>query len=149
MPDSQCASIRCTVATPASHAKSNSVSHAEVSRHEPYNTKADVYSFAMILYEMATGLWPFQGMDPVRAATCAATDGLRPAFPDDLPAHFTEEEAALAPGVRELIEQCWSRQPLARCAYLRCAPAAPALWQSTRALHRPLRLTAGLCVVQG
>jgi serine/threonine protein kinase len=87
----------------------------EVCRHEPYNIKADVYSFAMILYEMVTGLWPFQGMDPVKAATCAATDGLRPVFPPHPPPHFSEGENASMPEVRELVCECWARLPSARC----------------------------------
>ena len=31
----------------------------EIFRHEPYNTKADMYSFAMICYHMLTGARPF------------------------------------------------------------------------------------------
>lgn len=93
---------------------------AEVCRHEPYNTKADVYSFAMILYEMVSGLWPYQGMAPLQAAMGAASDGLRPTFPPQPPAHFTEEEVALFPEVQALVEACWARLPLARCANLCC-----------------------------
>lgn len=88
----------------------------EVCRHEQYNAKVDVYSFAMILYEMVTGLWPFQGMDPIRAAMSAATDGLRPTFPLQPPAHFSAEEALL-PKVQELTMQCWDQHPIARCAF--------------------------------
>lgn len=88
----------------------------EVCRHEPYNAKADVYSFAMILYEMASGFCPYQGMDPVEAATSAATNGLRPVFPLQPPAHFTEEELAVLPDVQRLISRCWARQPSFRCA---------------------------------
>jgi serine/threonine protein kinase len=89
----------------------------EVCRHEPYNAKADVYSFAMILYEIVTGLWPFQGMDPIRAAMTAATDGLRPTFPLEPPAHFSTEEVALLPKVQALIMRCWDQHPIARCAF--------------------------------
>ena len=90
----------------------------EVCRHEPYNAKADVYSFAMILYELASGFCPFQGMDPVEAATSAATNGLRPVFPLDPPAHFTDEELAVLPALQQLVTRCWSRQPSARYGFI-------------------------------
>jgi serine/threonine protein kinase len=86
----------------------------EVFRHEPYNSQADVYSLGMILYEMTTGMWPFQGMDPMTAAMRAATDNLRPPFPLVPRAHFTEEEIALMPQVQQLIERCWDPMPSCR-----------------------------------
>jgi serine/threonine protein kinase len=113
----------------------------EVCRHEPYNTKADVYSFAMIFYEMVTGLWPFQGMDPVQAAVCAATDGLRPLFNERSVQQFSGEEAALVPRVQSLIKRCWARQPAERCALppLRLCPVPAimrsSLWTTTIVWH--------------
>lgn len=88
----------------------------EVCRHEPYNDKVDVYSFAMILYEMVTGERPFRGMAPVKAAQAAATDGLRPTFAAEPPRHFTAEERELVPRVHALIARCWEAYPMARCA---------------------------------
>jgi serine/threonine protein kinase len=86
----------------------------EIFRHEPYNGKADVYSFAMIFYEMVALRRPFRGVDPIRAAMRAATDALRPDWP--LPAdHFTVEERRLLPEVQQLAEKCWAPSPRDRC----------------------------------
>jgi hypothetical protein len=42
--------------------------HPQVFRHEPYNLKVDVYSFAMIVFQLFECTVPFAGMDPVEAA---------------------------------------------------------------------------------
>jgi serine/threonine protein kinase len=50
----------------------------EVFRHELYNNKVDVYSWAMIAYQLLEGKPPFWMLDPVEAARTAAVDGRRP-----------------------------------------------------------------------
>jgi hypothetical protein len=50
-------------------------------RHEPYNLKVDVYSFAMIIFQLFETTTPFHGHDPVDAARQAAMLGARPGFP--------------------------------------------------------------------
>lgn len=50
-------------------------------RHEPYNLKVDVYSFAMIIFQLFETTVPFHGHDPVDAARQAAMLGARPSFP--------------------------------------------------------------------
>lgn len=50
----------------------------EVFSHEMYNKKVDVYSFAMIIYQLFEGRPPFAEMDPVEAARLAAISGRRP-----------------------------------------------------------------------
>jgi serine/threonine protein kinase len=52
----------------------------EVFLHEPYNTKVDVYSFAMICFQLFEGEVPFEGTDPVQAARHAAMHRQRPIF---------------------------------------------------------------------
>lgn len=54
---------------------------AVVFRHEPYNLKVDVYSFAMIIFQLFETTTPFHGHDPVDAARQAAMLGARPGFP--------------------------------------------------------------------
>lgn len=53
----------------------------ETFRHEPYNLKVDVYSFAMIVFQLFETTQPFSGMDPVEAARSAAMLNSRPLFP--------------------------------------------------------------------
>jgi serine/threonine protein kinase len=86
----------------------------EIFRHEPYNTKADIYSFGMVLYYMLTGQRPFGGLNPMQAAMRAAVDGLRPDWPPVGPQYCAEDLAAL-PQVQALVERCWSASPLERC----------------------------------
>ena len=53
----------------------------EVIRHDHYTTKADVYSFAIIIYELLSGKIPYLELKPLSAAHQVAYDGLRPLFP--------------------------------------------------------------------
>ena len=75
----------------------------EVIRHEPYASPCDVYSFAMLFYEMLTLTTPFVHYTPVDAALAVATRAERPPVPpcpDD---------------VSNLLRSCWdqdaSRRP--------------------------------------
>ena len=52
----------------------------EVFRHEPYNSRVDVYSFSMIVYQLFEFTPPFGGADPVEAARAAAMYERRPEF---------------------------------------------------------------------
>lgn len=47
----------------------------EVFRHEPYNSKVDVYAFSMICFQLFEGMPPFWMLDPVDAARKASTAG--------------------------------------------------------------------------
>lgn len=71
-----------------------------------YTWSSDVYSFAMVCYEILSGDLPFQdtGMSfaELREAIC---DGMRP----ELPANCPEE-------LLELIEECWATNPEERPA---------------------------------
>jgi serine/threonine protein kinase len=52
----------------------------EVFLHEPYNANVDVYSFAMICFQLFEGAAPFEGVDAFLAAQQAALHNLRPQF---------------------------------------------------------------------
>jgi serine/threonine protein kinase len=71
----------------------------EVFEHQNYNTKVDVFSFAMILYEMFEGAAPFASQDAYEAAVMVARENRRPEF--GAKTHYPE-------GVREVITKCWS-----------------------------------------
>ena len=49
----------------------------EVIRHENYTTKADVYSFSIIIYELLSGKIPYVDIGPLNAAHRVAYEGLR------------------------------------------------------------------------
>jgi serine/threonine protein kinase len=41
----------------------------EVIRHEPYSSKADVYSFGIVLWELLAKDQPFRGLTPIQGAS--------------------------------------------------------------------------------
>jgi serine/threonine protein kinase len=63
----------------------------EVFLHEPYNAKVDVYSFAMICYELFEGRMPFDGTDAVQAAKDAAMHRQRPSMSPLVPSASNKE----------------------------------------------------------
>ena len=70
----------------------------EVFRHEEYNEKVDVYSFALIVYWMLTGCRPFQDIvNPVEAAKAAALKDRKP-----------NEKLIKPANLRKLLQGAWS-----------------------------------------
>jgi serine/threonine protein kinase len=72
----------------------------EMISHKHYSKKVDVYSFGIVLWELVTGLLPFQNMTPVQVAYAVVNKNLRPPIPEDCPA-----------ALRNLMEQCWNSCP--------------------------------------
>jgi len=72
----------------------------EVALSMPYNSKADVHSFAMILYQMAAHEKPFSGMDLEMLYTDVIYGGQRPKIPRQWP-----------PSLRDLLRDCWHPNP--------------------------------------
>ena len=75
----------------------------EVINHERYSRPADVFSFAMVLFELVTHEYPFADRSPVMAAKAIAIDQLRPQLPDGTP-----------PALAGLIASCWDASPARR-----------------------------------
>jgi len=69
----------------------------EVIRHTPYSTGADLYSCAVVLYELVTHQVPWQGYDALQVAAAVALEDRRPPLPLDVP-----------PPVLDLITRAWS-----------------------------------------
>jgi len=68
----------------------------EVTRHEPYDEKCDVYSYGCLAYEMTSYCVPFQHMTTLEAAFAVASKAARPAIPASCPAQ-----------IASLIQGCW------------------------------------------
>merc|ERR1711964_381832 len=68
----------------------------EIVLQEDYNEKADVFSFAIILWELVTREDPYPNMTGLALAYAVANDGLRP----EIPAYCPQE-------IADLIVRCW------------------------------------------
>jgi hypothetical protein len=64
---------------------------------------SNVYSYGMVLWDMATGEEAYSTYSPVQAAVGIAACGLRPEIPRDCP-----------PVLRSLMNRCWGNFPLKR-----------------------------------
>jgi N-acetylneuraminic acid mutarotase len=82
----------------------------EILRHEPYNEKSDVYSYAIVLWEIVSeGEIPFDSEDfqsPMEAGIAVAMGQLRPPLPQDTDANWAA-----------LIEKCWKEDPASRPSF--------------------------------
>lgn len=71
----------------------------EVASQQPYNVASDVFSWAMVSYEVLTLLKPFHGWTRDMHQSMVCVQGVRP------------ETASLPSNVRHMLEACWSHQP--------------------------------------
>ena len=74
-----------------------------MARHERYSKSADVYSFAMVCFELLTHELPFADHMPLQAAAAVSLFGQRPTLPAGVPATLAS-----------LVEACWHAKPAAR-----------------------------------
>ncbi|XP_075484108.1 serine/threonine-protein kinase STY46-like isoform X1 [Primulina tabacum] len=77
----------------------------EVINHQPYDQKADVFSFAIVLWEFVTAKVPYDTMTPLQAAL-GVRQGLRP----ELPKH-------VHPKLLNLMQRCWETLPTKRPSF--------------------------------
>ncbi|KAJ7295676.1 hypothetical protein O6H91_13G027200 [Diphasiastrum complanatum] len=72
----------------------------EMISQQPYSKKVDVYSFGIVLWEICTGLIPFQEMTSAQAAYAVVEKEARPEQSSDCP-----------PALNALMKECWSPIP--------------------------------------
>ncbi|KAM0020490.1 putative dual-specificity kinase TKL-Pl-4 family [Helianthus debilis subsp. tardiflorus] len=72
----------------------------EMIQHRSYTQKVDVYSFGIVLWELITGMLPFQNMTAVQAAFAVVNKGVRPTIPYDC-----------LPVLGEIMVRCWDINP--------------------------------------
>jgi len=81
----------------------------EVLQTQRYSFKADVYSFAVCLWEMCTREIPYEGTPPYQIVIYVATQGLRPEL------HHPVLEKMK--GFKTLMRLCWDEDPNKRPAF--------------------------------
>ncbi|KAL6651734.1 hypothetical protein ACP70R_010659 [Stipagrostis hirtigluma subsp. patula] len=76
-----------------------------VINHKPYNHKADVFSFAVVLWELVTSKIPYENLTPLQAAL-----GVRQGMRLEIPSW-------VHPRLSKLIRQCWDENPNVRPSF--------------------------------
>lgn len=77
----------------------------EVINHQPYDQKADVFSFAIVLWELLTAKLPYDSMTPLQAAL-GVRQGMRPIIPENTP-----------PTITTILNRCWEADPTKRPSF--------------------------------
>ncbi|XP_010555009.1 PREDICTED: serine/threonine-protein kinase EDR1-like isoform X2 [Tarenaya hassleriana] len=92
----------------------------EVLRNEPASEKCDVYSFGVILWELATRHIPWKGLNPMQVVGAVGFQNRRPEIPEHID-----------PTTAQIIRECWQTEPHLR----------PSFTQLMHRLKRLKRLT--------
>ncbi|XP_010925411.1 serine/threonine-protein kinase EDR1 isoform X2 [Elaeis guineensis] len=78
----------------------------EVLRNEPSNEKCDVYSFGVILWELATLRMPWSGMNPMQVVGAVGFQNRRLDIPKEVD-----------PVLAQIISDCWESEPSKRPSF--------------------------------
>ncbi|KAL9230381.1 hypothetical protein vseg_005743 [Gypsophila vaccaria] len=83
----------------------------EVLRNEPANEKCDVYSFGVILWELATLCVPWTGLNPMQVVGAVGFQNRRLEIPE-----------SVDPMVAQIIRDCWENDPRSRPSFSQLIP---------------------------
>ncbi|XP_031478420.1 serine/threonine-protein kinase EDR1-like isoform X1 [Nymphaea colorata] len=97
----------------------------EVLRNEPSNEKCDVYSFGVILWELATLRMPWSGMNPMQVVGAVGFQNRRLEIPKEVD-----------PLVARIIWECWQTDPNLRPSFAQLATALEPLQQLVMPNHQ-------------
>ncbi|CAO2818053.1 unnamed protein product [Amaranthus hypochondriacus] len=78
----------------------------EVLRNEPSNEKCDIYSFGVILWELATLCVPWTGLNPMQVVGAVGFQNRRLTIPEEVD-----------PMVAKIIWDCWENDPCSRPSF--------------------------------
>ncbi|KAL6759463.1 kinase-like domain-containing protein [Haematococcus lacustris] len=93
----------------------------EVIEHKPYDTKADVFSFAVVIWELLTCKVPYSDMTPLQAAVGVVQKGLRPGIPPNCP-----------PALADLMRAAWAQEPQARPSFRDLTPRLQGMYEASK-----------------
>ncbi|GMH40072.1 hypothetical protein BSKO_07976 [Bryopsis sp. KO-2023] len=98
----------------------------EVIEHRPYDCKADVFSFGVLLWELLTGQVPYNGMTPLQAAVGVVQKDLRPDLPSNCPGNLAQ-----------IMRRCWDKQPANRPSFRELLPLLQEMYDEVRDREPP------------
>lgn len=98
----------------------------EVIEHRPYDCKADVFSFGVLLWELLTGEVPYHGMTPLQAAVGVVQKDLRPVIPVSCPSNLAQ-----------VMRRCWDKHPVRRPGFRELLPLLQEIYDELRDRESP------------
>eukprot|EP00252_Welwitschia_mirabilis_P020620 TRINITY_DN5089_c0_g1_i2.p1 TRINITY_DN5089_c0_g1~~TRINITY_DN5089_c0_g1_i2.p1 ORF type:complete len:920 (+),score=235.47 TRINITY_DN5089_c0_g1_i2:638-3397(+) len=99
----------------------------EVLRNEPSNEKCDVFSFGVILWELATLQQPWEGMNPMQVVGAVGFQHRRLDIPSDM-----------NPVIADIIVKCWHNDPKMRPSFAEIMAVLKPLQRPAAPSARPI-----------